>query len=77
MQIQDVQKPEVGPSEVLVRMKLRPVNPADISLIQGRMGRPPLPLTPGTEGTSLISCPWWVDAICNPSSYSAALAQQK
>ena len=52
MQIQDVQKPEVGSSEVLVRMRLRPLNPADISLIQGRMGRPPLPLIPGTEGTS-------------------------
>ena len=59
MQIQDVQKPEVGPTEVLVRVKLRPVNPADISLIQGGMGRPPLPLTPGTEGRSLISCLSW------------------
>lgn len=26
------------------------VNPADCSLIQGRMGRPKLPLTPGAEG---------------------------
>ena len=50
LQVQDVQKPSVGSGEVLVRMKLRPVNPADISLIQGRMGRPPLPLIPGTEG---------------------------
>ena len=37
-------------TEVLLRMVLRPINPADISLIQGRMERPPLPLTPGAEG---------------------------
>lgn len=35
-------------------MMLRPVNPADISLIQGRMGRPPLPLTPGAEGLGIV-----------------------
>jgi NADPH:quinone reductase-like Zn-dependent oxidoreductase len=43
----------MGASEdVLVKMILRPINPADISLIQGRMGRPSLPLIPGAEGES-------------------------
>jgi len=41
----------MGTSEdVLVKMILRPINPADISLVQGRMGRPSLPLIPGAEG---------------------------
>ena len=35
-------------------MVLRPINPADISLVQGRMGRPPLPLTPGAEGLGTV-----------------------
>ena len=45
------------------------VNPADCSLIQGRMGRPKLPLTPGAEGlvlsalsASLLPC--GLSALC-------------
>ena len=53
IQVQPQLIPTPGQGEVLVRMRLRPVNPADCSLIQGRMGRPPLPLTPGAEGTAL------------------------
>ena len=46
----------MGNSEdVLVKMILRPINPADISLIQGRMGRPSLPLIPGAEGGLLMT----------------------
>ncbi|CAL8463669.1 g3203 [Coccomyxa elongata] len=45
----------MGNSEdVLVKMILRPINPADISLIQGRMGRPSLPLVPGAEGVGVV-----------------------
>ena len=57
LQLQDVPTPRIQGSEVLVRVKLRPVNPADISLIQGRMGRPALPLIPGTEGMAIHATP--------------------
>lgn len=47
----------MGNSEdVLVKMILRPINPADISLVQGRMGRPSLPLIPGAEGGLMTGC---------------------
>ena len=65
IQVQPQQVLTPGEGEVLVRMRLRPVNPADCSLIQGRMGRPPLPLTPGAEGTALIlASPVWVVLSC-------------
>ncbi|MFD7663900.1 zinc-dependent alcohol dehydrogenase family protein [Streptomyces sp. NPDC059788] len=38
--------PEPGPGEVRVRMRVSPVNPSDLLLVQGRYGRP-APFSPG------------------------------
>ena len=52
---QDVPTPSPGPGEVLLRMRARPVNPSDLSVVRGRYGElPPLPATPGLEGVGEI-----------------------
>jgi NADPH:quinone reductase-like Zn-dependent oxidoreductase len=44
-------EPVPGPGEVLIRVRLRPINPADRLYVQGRYGtRPALPAVPGVEG---------------------------
>lgn len=44
-----------GPGEVAVRMRLAPVNPADINVIEGTYGRlPALPATLGNEGVGMV-----------------------
>jgi NADPH:quinone reductase-like Zn-dependent oxidoreductase len=41
--------------EVLLRMRARPVNPSDLSMLRGRYGQlPPLPATPGLEGVGEV-----------------------
>ena len=46
---------EPGPHEVLVRMRLAPINPADLNVIQGTYGRlPTLPATLGNEGVGEV-----------------------
>jgi NADPH:quinone reductase len=51
----EVPTPEAGPGEVVVRMRVRPVNPSDLSLMRGRYGQlPPLPATPGLEGMGVV-----------------------
>jgi len=51
----EVPTPEAGPGEVVVRMRVRPVNPSDLSLVRGRYGQlPPLPATPGLEGVGVV-----------------------
>jgi NADPH2:quinone reductase len=43
--------PEPGPGEVTIRLRARPINPSDLSVVRGRYGDlPPLPATPGLEG---------------------------
>jgi len=52
---EEVAVPVPGPGEVLLRMRARPVNPSDLSLVRGRYGvLPPLPATPGLEGMGTV-----------------------
>ncbi|KAK9828525.1 hypothetical protein WJX72_000585 [[Myrmecia] bisecta] len=51
----DKSVPEPKQGEVLVRVLLRPINPADIITIQNAFGsNPPLPAVPGTDGMGKV-----------------------
>ncbi|MDX6556703.1 MAG: hypothetical protein QOD86_2898 [Miltoncostaeaceae bacterium] len=53
--VEAVPIPAPGPGRVLLRMRARPVNPSDLSLVRGRYGElPPLPATPGLEGLGVV-----------------------
>jgi trans-2-enoyl-CoA reductase len=44
-----------GPGEVVVKMSAAPINPADLNSIEGKYPiRPPLPATPGMEGSGRV-----------------------
>lgn len=46
---------DLKPNEVLVRMEVAPINPADINVIEGAYGtRPQLPAIAGLEGVGTI-----------------------
>jgi len=45
-----------GAGEVQIAMKVMPINPSDLALIEGRYGRrPDLPYIPGSEGAGVVS----------------------
>jgi NADPH2:quinone reductase len=47
--------PQPGPGEVLIRMAHAPINPSDLSSLEGRYANPkPLPNTPGMEGSGTV-----------------------
>ena len=51
----DLPVPTLGANEVLVRMRLAPVHPADLHVIRARFGRQPaLPASPGSEGVGVV-----------------------
>ena len=51
LRVEDVAPPAPGAGEVLVRMRARAVNPADLLTVRGLYGAlPKLPATPGIEG---------------------------
>ena len=53
--VREVADPRPGPGEVRVRMKLSPVNPSDLLVVEGRYGvLPKLPATPGFEGVGVV-----------------------
>ncbi|NTV65666.1 MAG: zinc-dependent alcohol dehydrogenase family protein [Oscillochloris sp.] len=44
-----------GPGQVLLRMRVRPINPSDLFTIRGHYGSlPRLPATPGMEGSGIV-----------------------
>ncbi len=51
----DIPIPEPGPGEVLVKINYAPVNPSDLSLLQGTFAtKPDYPLIPGIEGSGIV-----------------------
>lgn len=55
LQVREMPNPEPGKGHVRVRMICSPVNPSDLTFVRGRYGRrPPLPATPGFEGTGVV-----------------------
>jgi NADPH:quinone reductase-like Zn-dependent oxidoreductase len=53
--IRDLPDPLPGPGELLVRVRLAPVNPSDLHVIRGRFGRQPaLPASPGLECVGVV-----------------------
>ena len=53
--VEDLPPPQPGPGQVLVRLRVRPINPSDLYMIRGTYGiKPPLPATPGLEGMGVI-----------------------
>ncbi|MGQ0601764.1 MAG: zinc-binding dehydrogenase [Anaerolineales bacterium] len=47
--------PKPGPGEVLVRMAAAPINPSDLSFLQGTYAtQKPLPVIPGIEGSGTV-----------------------
>ncbi len=55
LRLEEVPAPSPGASEVLIRMRARPINPSDLLTVRGFYGvRPQLPATPGYEGMGVI-----------------------
>lgn len=53
--IEEQPVPKPGPSEVLIQMAYAPINPSDLSSLEGRYANPkPLPNTPGMEGSGTV-----------------------
>ncbi len=53
--LSDIPIPEPGPGEVLVKMNYAPVNPSDLSLLQGTFAsKPDYPIIPGIEGSGIV-----------------------
>jgi NADPH:quinone reductase-like Zn-dependent oxidoreductase len=56
LRVEDVLQPEPGPSQVLVRLRARSINPSDVLTVRGLYGAlPKLPATPGLEGMGEVA----------------------
>ena len=55
LHVRDIPDPTPGPGDVLVRVLLSPVHPADLHVMRGRFGRTPaLPTSPGIESVGVV-----------------------
>lgn len=55
LSLEEMPLPEPREGQVRIRLTHRPINPADLLTVTGQYGRlPPLPATPGGEGTGVI-----------------------
>jgi NADPH:quinone reductase-like Zn-dependent oxidoreductase len=55
LHIRDLPDPAPGPGDILVRVLLSPVHPADLHVMRGRFGRTPaLPTSPGIECVGVV-----------------------
>ena len=55
LEVVDVPEPTPGPGEVLVEMRARPIQPADLLIVRDRhIVKPPLPAPVGIEGSGVI-----------------------
>lgn len=55
LRVEELPRPEPGPGEALVRLRLASINPSDLLTVRGQYGRlPKLPATPGLEGMGII-----------------------
>jgi NADPH:quinone reductase-like Zn-dependent oxidoreductase len=53
--IEEVNVPIPGPGEVLVQMEYTPINPSDLSFLQGTYAeKPSYPVIPGIEGSGIV-----------------------
>jgi len=60
LRIEDVPLSEPGPGQLRIRMRLAPINPADLNVIEGTYGRlPDLPATVGNEGVGEVVAGAW------------------
>src|SRR3712207_9592002 len=56
LRVEEVERPEPGAGQVLVRMRARPINPSDLLTVRGLYGSlPRLPATPGLEGMGEVA----------------------
>lgn len=55
MSLEEVPRPRPGAGEVLVRIAASPINPSDLSMLQGEYGvQWPYPFIPGLEGSGVV-----------------------
>lgn len=55
LEVRDVPEPIPGPGEVLIEVKARPIQPADLLIVRGRhIVQPPLPDPVGIEGAGIV-----------------------
>lgn len=55
LQVDTIDVPIPGPGEVLVRMEAAPINPSDLSMLQGTYNtKPNYPFVPGLEGCGVV-----------------------
>src|SRR5688572_27007692 len=56
LRVEEVERPEPGAGQVLVKMRARPINPSDLLTVRGLYGSLPVPpATPGLEGVGEVA----------------------